>query len=98
MSESSLRAASDAAQLCERCGRREAATSWAAVWSIQGVPSPPLTRQVCTECAEELQRVPADLPAHINPQTFPAPRGVLAKVHWAWRLWRFARAVRRARG
>ena len=95
MSGSSLRAESDAARRCERCGQREAVASVAAVASIDGVPLPTVTRQVCSECATELLRVPVDFPAYFTLQTHPAPRGVLAKVRWAWRRWRFARAVQR---
>ena len=95
MSGSRLRAESDAARRCERCGQREAVASVVAVASIDGVPSPAVTRQVCSECATALLHVPVDFPAYFTLQTHPAPRGVLAKVRWAWRRWRFARAVRR---
>src|SRR5215213_7921232 len=96
MSDSRLRTESDAAPLCEQCGRREATASVAHSAAIDGVPSPPVKREVCTECASELMRIPADVPTYLTLQTYPAPRGVLAKARWAWRLWRFERAIRRA--
>src|SRR5688500_2971197 len=95
MSDSSLREESDAA-LCERCGQRESTATTADVMSVDGVLSPPMTLEVCAECLAELRDVPFDAVAYCTQQTPPAPRGVLAKVRWTWRLWRFRRAVRRA--
>jgi hypothetical protein len=102
MSKSRPREGPGAARPCERCGRREAVASVATVAAVGGVRAPTVTREVCAECAAdldaELRRAPADVRPDFAFRTHPAPRGVLARVRWAWRKWRFERALRRAGG